>query len=455
MLPEDTSLLRHYVYHASKVTDANAGHHVAAGLVLLTQTTPTRGVFLADHSTFNNVYALVTASSGARKSETLKMAVKVARRAGMETLVTSAPGSREGFIDSLDPNIGGSPRQGLVYSEFADFLGITAMAGKGKMGGHAVTLRGAVMDAYDGIDCTRRLASRRDRDSGQMEETVRGTENPRVSLIGAANYHVLSKHTTAFDWMDGFMGRFLLFSGEMERWYFRQQPWPRELEVGVVDALKWRCAAETERALREGPEYPACAPDDLTPEAMKRLEEWGMGLRAREAHEHMQVQAALKRIMPLAQRIALILSLDYGEAHIRNVRPGWRLTLGEIEPAIFLAERHLDAYRTAVENVVLNEEERPIREVEHVIRRADNDLRGMTDGEIGGLISRNVRTVKEALEALVTRGVIIKRPRRDSTTTEWVINRGRAETVIPLHGVAPLDTSRGIDPFAPSSVGLG
>lgn len=444
MLPDD-SILKHYIYYASQVTDANAGHHVPMGLILLAQAGPDAGVMLADHSTVSNIYALVTATSGARKTECLKIGRRVATQAGLHSALGTLPGSREGFIDSLDVNLGGSAKQALIYNEFADFLGITATQGRGRMGGHAVTLRGTIMDAYDGQPVVRQLAGRRDRDSGEMSREVRGAERPRVSLIGAANYRVLSKHTTSDDWLDGFMGRFFVTDGEMQRFYFRQRPWPVAMNA-VVTELQRRRQQETERCLRtmltNGGKFPEPASDDLTPDAEARLAQWALDCRIKAKTAHLLVSAAMQRLTPLALRIALLLSWDYGQVRTAasSDAEGWRLTLNEVEPAIFLAERHLAAYEYAVSNIVLNEEERPIREVEQVIRGADNNLCGLTMGEISAATSRSERTVKDALSTLLTRRTITKRTRRDTPIEEFVIRDGIALKVTPMLGGERMST---------------
>jgi hypothetical protein len=436
MLP-DASILKHYVFYAAQVTDANAGHHVPMGLVLLSQAGPDLGIVLADHSTFNNLYALVTASSGARKTECLKIGRKVANMAGLHTALVPTPGSREGFIDALDVNMGGHAKQALIYNEFADFLGITAAQGRGRMAGHATTLRSAIMDAYDGQPVVRQLAGRRERDSSETTREVRGTQTPRVSLIGASNYRVLSKHTTADDWLDGFMGRFFLTHGEMHRFYFRPRGWPVEMQA-VASELQRRRAQEAERSLRrmlsDGGKFPTPAGDDTTPDAEARLESWAYEMRKRATNAHPLVAAAMQRLTPLTLRIALMLSWDYGQAKTaaEHDADGWRLTLNEIEPAIFLAERHLDAYEYAVANVVLNEEERPVRDIEQAVRHADNNGAGLTFGEVSEKTSRVERTVKEALSTLMHRRTITKRQRRDTAHEEFIITNGIAHRVVMM-----------------------
>jgi hypothetical protein len=147
-------------------------------------------------------------------------------------------------------------------------------------------------------------------------------------------------------------------------------------------------------------------------------------MRKRQGTQPDIVRTAMTRIVPLAQRIALLLSLDYGEARV--AQSGWRLRMEEVEPAIFLAERHLIAYANAVASVVLNDEERPIRDVEQEIRGADNSNSGLTFGELSARTSRNERTVKDALATLLVRGTITKRTRPDTSIEEYVLAGGLA-----------------------------
>lgn len=451
MLPQHKSILRNYVWNAAQVTDANAGHHIPMGLILLAQMGPERGVWLSDGAIFNNLFTLVLGSTGSRKTACIKIGRKVGRAAGLCTLETPLPGSREGFMDGLDPEVNrdNSPRQALLYNEFADFLGITAPGGKGRPTGHATTLRSALMNVYDGDALTRKLAGAggQDRQTGLDRANFRGAEHPVVSLIGAANYYVLSKNTSIEDWMDGFMGRFLLIDGEMERYNFRQRPMPAEMD-DVIRAIEMRAAMEHARYQAQGAAFPApCmeAPHmDFTPEVQARVEPWAKAMRDRmQSEPNMLVAAALSRIESLCYRIALLLSYDYGEAggfygdSVVPVmpQPGWRITSDVIEPAIFLAERHLEAYMHASANVVLNDEERPIRDVEQIIRKGDNNAVTYTEGEISHHTSRNDRTVSDALRTLVARGVVRKVQREGSPVLRYQLVNGIAERILYMPNV--------------------
>lgn len=447
MLPQDRSILRNYVWGVSHATDANAAHHIGMGLILLTQVAPRFGIFGADGRTPSNLFVLSLAPTGARKTECIKIGHKVGVEAGIMSLVSNTPGSREGFCDTLDDEVaGGMPQQALLYSEFSDFLGITASAGKNKLGGHAATLRDALMKAYDGESMVRTLASRHNHDSNSREITEVGTNKPMVSLIGAANYYVLSGHMTKTDWLNGFMGRFLMFDGEPARYYFR----PKSIEVpAVINALQTRLLWERNRCITSNPIYPPCALDapytDLYPDAFEMLYNWSHSMHQKLQQESNQlVAAAMSRLDALCMRLALLLSFDYGEAGgwcegaqvYQPVRPGWRLTVDEIRPAIFIMERHLEAYRYASKHVVLNGEEEPIRDVELSLRHADAANLTLTEGDISRDTSRNDRTVSDALRTLMGRGVVRKTQKESSNQIRYQIIGGISERLLYLPGVA-------------------
>ena len=448
MLPPDRSILYNYVWNAAQSTDANAGFHIGAGLILLTQIGPRYGVFAADGRTPSNLFILCLAPTGMRKTAALKMGVDVSRAAEIYTVLDTTPGSREGFLNTTDEALGGMPQQALVYSEFSDFLGITGGGGKGKNTGHAASLRDVLMKAYDCDSLARTLAGGRDRATGERNEaTVIGTDKPMVSLIGAANYYVLSAHMTQTDWLNGFMGRFLIFDGEPARHLFRQGPLMTDGMQRVVDVLRWRNQQKRERDTTIIGPFPKCCMDapytDLDPMAYDRLYAWSIKMRQRLQQEsNPLVAAAMSRLDALCMRIALLLSLDYGE--VAAWRAGWRLTLEEIEPAIFLTERHLEAYRYAAKHVVLNEEEKPIRDIEIALRHADAANRTLTEGEISADTSRNDRTVSDALRTLMSRNVVRKVTKESSNAVRYQIVGGIAERLLYMPSTQGL-----FDPPAP------
>lgn len=445
------SWLRLYVYTAAHVTDANAVHHVLGGLILLTQTMPECAITLSDGRTHSNIYGLCTASSGARKTECVKVAEIVAKKAVLPTVVTTAPGSREGFIDSLDARYGGHPRQALVYEEFAEFLGISASATGGRFAGHAQSMRAAIMNVYDGGNGQRRLAGRRDTKTGRVNEEVRGAAEPRVSLLGTANYRILTENCTADDWLDGFMGRFLLLEGELERWYLKAPPLHPFLG-SLASELRFRADLARQQFASDsnifGKSFPEPGYNDLDEAAYALFARWATAMHMRERDENMIVAAAMTRIASLALRVAMILSWDFGEAGglhgdfgERHTEPGWRITSAEMYPAILVADRHLESYRYAVSNVVLTPEEAPIRAVEQALRQADNYNRALTIGEISLATSRTKKTVEAALDTLIERGVVGYPPRKREGTTksEYVIKDGVVEKVRHLPPQAPPD----------------
>lgn len=462
MLPQRQSILRNYVWNAAQITDANAGHHVGMGLILLSQVAPRFGLWANDGQTFSNLYTLILASTGSRKSASISLGLKVGRAAGIQTLVDEVPGSREGFIDSLDdntPGLNGRPRQALVYSEFADFLNITATAAKGRQGGHAASLRGAIMNAYDGVSMERVLSAHREQGSASVVQDPRGTKHPVVSLIGAANYHVLSAATMQSDWLNGFMGRFLFIDGEMQRFYFRPQPWPDTMQ-DVIAALSTRLTWERDRVMQQTPVFPppcnALPYTDLADDAYAALESWSHGMHLQTQKESsILVAAAMPRLLPLCYRVALLLSFDYGECSGQMPMPGWRIGMDTLRPAMFLVERHLEAYRTAAAHVVLNDEERPIRDVELVLRHADAGGEALTEGEISKSVSRNDRSVSDALRTLISRGVVQKTQREGSTAVRYQIVGGFNDKVRYLPGVQPIGADSAPALFATGDVSGG
>lgn len=442
LLPEE-SILRRYVLAASKITDANAGLHIPAGLVLLSQIGPSKGLRLQD-GTLNNLYAVLMASAGARKTECLKIARKVAERAGLTSMSDPPPGSREGFIDSLDVNHGGSEKRAVLYEEFKDFLVTTQTGGRGRMAGHAQSIRASLMTAYDGSPMERQLAARRNADTGSTDREVRGARYPVVSLLGAANYHVLSQHTGVEDWRDGFMGRFFLMDGEMERFHPRIQPWPYEMD-GVIATLRERheveCQREQQMSLVNGGLFPDATREGIDPNIMAGYDDWATTSFFTRPDNDL-VAVAMKRLQPLSMRVALLLSWDYGLARAASLQnqSGWFLTDRELSPATWLVERHLDAYKTAVANVVLHDEERPIRDVEIELRTADNNRQGLTIGEISQRTSRTERTVRDALITLMCRGTVRERQRDDTATKEFILAEGLVSKIasvsLPATGVS-------------------
>lgn len=446
LLPQERSILRNYTWNAAHITHANAGFHVGVGLILLSQIAPTKGIRLSSRSKpSSNIFVLNLAPTGQAKTESIHIGETVGKEAGLITLTTNPPGSREGLIDSLDdqhPDLNGRPKQALLYPEFADFLSITTAGGRGRSAGHAATMRASFMAIFDGGSATRVLAAARNRETGEVHETKRGTETPVVSMIGAANYRVLTQHTTEDDWHSGFVGRYLMIDGEMERYYPQVQPWPDSMQ-NVIDVIRWRLMLEQNRYINNNPLFPLPSEDReygaYYPDARARMDRWAtdMHLSGRSESNGL-VAAALPRLQPLCARIATLLCFDFGEASGLDTGgvplPGWRIGLREVEAAIYLTERHLQSYRYAASHVVLNEEERPIRDVETALRRADAGGRMLTEGQISADTARTMRTVGDALVTLMSRGVVRKvQPAEGTPGIRYQIVDGFTDKVVALY----------------------
>lgn len=442
MLPADRSFLRNYVENVAQVTHANAGYHVGMGLILLSQLAPLKGIRATPTSKpKSNLFVLVLGPTGEAKTACITLGEQIGKMGGLQTLVSNVPGSREGLQDSLDdqdPALNGNPRQALLYPEFADFLSITKAGGHGRSAGHAATMRAAFMGIFDGGSAIRVLAGSRDRTSGQVNETKRGTENPVVSMIGAANYHVLTQHTDEDDWHSGFMGRYLMIDGEMERFHPQMRPWPASMER-VVEVITNRLQWEKNRITSPNPFFPPPAQglpygmyhDD----ASDLMDSWATRIHMEGRGERDGLVAAARpRLQPLCDRIAALLCFDFGEAAGHGSGgippPGWRISKREVEAAIYLTERHLAAYRVAATHVVLNYEERPIRAVEVALRKADATGESLTEGQISLSARLNDRSVSDALRTLMSRGVVRKtQPVEGTTALRYQIVDGFSDKV--------------------------
>lgn len=305
------SFVYNYVKWACRQTDAPMAYHIGTALSILAVTAPVNlGATIAGPMLHPNLFVLLAGRSGEDRKSTAAGMGKGLLQAGAPGLIAPEPGSEQGFVDQLAEQ----PVQLVYYSEFGSFLS------KAAGGGYYEALKTRLNEVYDGGTVGRKKANGK----GVM------IENPRVTVLGACATPYLESYTTPVDWTGGFMGRWLVLFAHRERLYaLGQKPDP-----AVTEALK----GDLYQRVIDAGQYGAGECQGFTPEASKRWESWFHDVNNRVLPEY--IIGARARVSTTAAKAALVLAWDYG-----NVRGGqpWSIDLDVLEPAIKIAELHLQS----------------------------------------------------------------------------------------------------------------
>lgn len=305
------SFVYNYVKWACRQTDAPMAYHIGTALSILAVTAPVNlGATIAGPMLHPNLFVLLAGRSGEDRKSTAAGMGKALLQAGAPGLIAPEPGSEQGFVDQLAEQ----PVQLVYYSEFGSFLS------KAAGGGYYEALKTRLNEVYDGGTVGRKKANGK----GVM------IENPRVTVLGACATPYLESYTTPVDWTGGFMGRWLVLFAHRERLYaLGQKPDP-----AVTEALK----GDLYQRVIDAGQYGAGECQGFTLEASKRWESWFHDVNNRVLPEY--IIGARARVSTTAVKAALVLAWDYG-----NVRGGqpWSIGLDVLEPAIKIAELHLQS----------------------------------------------------------------------------------------------------------------
>ena len=325
------SFLYNYVRWAAKQTDAPLAYHIGAGLAALAVTAPVNlGAMVAGPTLHANLFVLLAGRSGEDRKSTAAGMAKNLLQTGVPGLVAPEPGSEQGFVDQLAEQ----PIQLVYYSEFGSFLA------KAQGGGYYEALKTRLNEVYDGGTVGRKKANGK----GVM------IENPRVTVLGACATPYLENYTTTVDWTGGFMGRWLVLYAHRERLYSRcPTPAPELTEWLKADLLQ---RVQDYGPLGAGP----CL--GFTPAAAARWDAWFHDINNRSLPD--MIVGARARVPTTAVKVALALAWDYGG--VRGGQP-WSIDLDVLEPAIRIAELHLQSVVALADHLVDSTEMRNHRKV--------------------------------------------------------------------------------------------
>ena len=311
-LPARTdSFLFQYVKWACKQTDAPMAYHIGTALSILAVTAPVNhGACIAGPTLHANMFVLLAGRSGEDRKSTAAGMGKALLQAGAPGLIAPEPGSEQGFVDQLAEQ----PVQLVYYSEFGSFLA------KANGGGYYEALKTRLNEVYDGGTVGRKKANGK----GVM------IERPRVTVLGACATPYLEAYTTPVDWTGGFMGRWLVLFAHRERLYAQGTKPDPALTKALQDDLYQRVV---DAGLHGSGE---CL--GFTDAASKRWVEWFHDVNNRDLPEY--IIGVRARVSTTALKVALVLAWDYGG--VRGGQP-WAIDLDVLEPAIKIAELHLQS----------------------------------------------------------------------------------------------------------------
>jgi len=399
--------LRDYVDYASSCTDANLAFHIAGGLICLSQTMPeTLGIPLGGIPLYANLFALcVGPSTRSRKSAAVGTAENMLKRSEVAA-IPETPGSAEGMLESIRTQ----ERILFTYDEFGAFLAQTEK-------GYANQIKTLLTHAYDNKPLGRALANKQ-----------RGAiENPRVSVFGGSTVSFLERHTEPADWIGGFLARFLTFYTDRERTNELQPPDGVGGEK-VVMKLQTLAGLDTFAGPCSG----------FTPAARSLWVKWYHESEKRADDSTHETVAAIYRAHAMAQKIALMLSWDRGEA-----RTGleWKINDEELTYAIGIVNMHIESVIEIGHKLASTKDLRDRNSVLECINGVP-----MTEGKI---ITRSKvglkRRVREILDTLETEELIRRVSSQDGHTSLYMRvqeRNGNSGNVVQLFN----NTANGYDP---------
>jgi hypothetical protein len=163
-------------------------------------------------------------------------------------------------------------------------------------------------------------------------------DHPRLSIIAGVTPTDLETYTRMNEWQNGFMARNFVFRAERER----LDSWP----LGSHHQLRPHLAAGLARM--HTAIIGECRGFDSTRTTNMWLA-WCRDLQERYAGKvRRSIEGTVNRLEASALRIAMLLSLDYGQAGTQNP---WHITRAELIPAMRLAELHFQSALTIGEGL--------------------------------------------------------------------------------------------------------
>lgn len=394
--------LREYVDYASGVTDAHIAYHIACGLCVLSQAIPV-GFVIPDGKVRGNFYAmLVGESTESRKTYAIEIANAIMQIALPDRIMAN-PGSEQKFVDALVDN----PQQILFQAEGGPFF-------SSMESGYLRVLKDRLTQVYD---CTR-IA----RDTVTAKKNVtRFQDNPRFSLLVGISPSYLEGHTTDEDWTSGMLARFytVLTKRERERARAGSNTTEERRLAGVLSEY-----ADMASSAIVAPTY--CLGYDETADRMWR--EWTQKILPAAGIASRTVKATVARGIQMAQKIALLLAWDLGEAR-RGV--DWRITAECLAPAVAMAELHIVSAIEVGRTLSSDRDMRTMRRVKEAIAsdRYTPISRIFREAQVTNRIG------EEMLRSLLTQRIIELGPPEDDERTFRRLDR--VNGVTPPPPVAP------------------
>lgn len=377
-----TGFARAYVAFATGRSDAPSAFHLPVALNLLASALPAEaGIPWAPDPMRGNIWSLLIGPSGDRKTGAITIGKNVLREADADQIADEIPGS----VEALGQMLHDSAKRLVVYPEFGAFLAQTVR-------GYAKPLREKYTELYDGQPST--VVFRKQR------LTV---ERPRLSLLCACTPAYLEAYTAPADWEGGFLSRFLVITARRERSISRPRVDPEQYA---------RTAAHLRQLFSKSGDLGEC--NGFDDAAGELWDEWYATLDRFPAGE--RLHGAVQRAQNVALKAALLYAYDTGAARPGRGRP-WFLPVDCLEPAITLAEMHLDSIRAVHDHIAESDD---MRDRQAVLRVLQSPGAGAL--ELGEILTKSrllPKRAREVLESLVEEKFVILRKSNGGSALRW------------------------------------
>ena len=315
------------------------------------------------------------------------------------------PESEAALLESISQN----QQQLFYFGEYGTFL-TNAKSGRYK---------DAVKTSFGDLWTGHRV-SKESLKGGRIE-----IERPRVSKLACVAPGLLEQNSTEEDWSGGYFTRFLVLAGRRTRKLDYTDIY-RDVELMKVLRVYLEELAGT----------PAGPPDGLDPDARILYKVWSdywdqMAL----AHPGRWMEGVYGRLDGLCLRTAMLLSLDFGNAH--NARGGpWRIGLEEMQYAILIVQAHLKSVASVIDGLASNPYERDRRNVFDAIGVDRVDEREIMQRLKPALKQRHLQ---EMLSSLVAEGRLFPgsdpNPVTGSLRPTWGISLPGPSGLVTLQGI--------------------
>lgn len=365
-------ILRRYVTYGVNCTDANAAYHLAGGLTLLANTTPTALTINFGTSMRANIFTLLYGqSTDSRKTTAVRIARSIQQQVD-ERKVGDEPGSQEGLVESVRAN----PCQTIYYEEFGNFL---AKCEEGFMR----PIKTAFNTLADSGVVSRSLAASA---KAKIKTSVDGV---RLSLLCGCAPVYLEQHADYMDWVGGFLARFFVLDAGRERFIPSPIGAP-DLEKDLVDALKAKQAFGEHGLIGRHM--------GMTPDALGMWTAYANDVEALRHHADEAVLGALSRSQQITMKIAGLLAWDYGQACSAK---DWWITADEMTWAMAIVKLHVQSAIGIGQTLAMDKDMRDRRRVLAVI----NDVPARL-GEVLGRSKLLKGRGRQILDTLLEEGAV-------------------------------------------------